>query len=98
MDGVLRVLYICLVSGLFFATLGRGKVSTTCCLRTSQRVIPLKNIKDYHMQRVGLCPVDAVVFTTVKGIKLCLDPKNLWVIKAVKYLDSKKNRGTTATA
>ncbi|KAL2085716.1 hypothetical protein ACEWY4_019036 [Coilia grayii] len=96
MESLLRVLYVCLASGLLFATLGRG-IPRSCCLRTDRTVLSLKNIKDYHMQNVALCPVDAVVFTTVKGIKVCSDPKKPWVKRAVKHFDSMKRQDSAVT-
>ncbi|XP_063062229.1 eotaxin-like [Engraulis encrasicolus] len=97
MDTVLRVLYICLASGLIFTTLGEGAVPTACCMKYSKGVARLKNITEYHRQNAVLCPMEAVVITTVKNIKLCMDPNASWVKRAIKYIDSQKQRSTTVT-
>ncbi|XP_031439855.1 uncharacterized protein LOC116224409 isoform X2 [Clupea harengus] len=79
MESFLRVLCIGLATGLLFATLGEG-TPIDCCQKTSTTRLQLSKIKHYHMQKVGLCPVDAVV--------------RPWVKKAVRYIDSMKQKTT----
>ncbi|XP_031439854.1 C-C motif chemokine 12-like isoform X1 [Clupea harengus] len=93
MESFLRVLCIGLATGLLFATLGEG-TPIDCCQKTSTTRLQLSKIKHYHMQKVGLCPVDAVVFTTVKDVRVCSDPRRPWVKKAVRYIDSMKQKTT----
>ncbi|KAG5268713.1 hypothetical protein AALO_G00215610 [Alosa alosa] len=97
MESCLRMICLCLATGLLFATLGRAGISTACCQGTTQTVLRQSNIVGYHRQAVGICPVEAVVFTTVKGIRVCSSPKKPWVKKALKYIDSKKQQATTQT-
>ncbi|NP_001108533.1 chemokine (C-X-C motif) ligand 32b, duplicate 1 precursor [Danio rerio] len=60
------------------------------CLKLSDGVLRKANIKSYIRQRAGVCHIDAIVFTTVRGITFCADPKLTWVIDAMKFLDKKK--------
>ncbi|KAJ8394982.1 hypothetical protein AAFF_G00039330 [Aldrovandia affinis] len=68
----------------------------SCCLKTSTTTLPREKIKDYYNQKSGICPVDAVIFVTMKGKRICSDPANLWVNKTMKYVDGKKARLRTA--
>ncbi|XP_063062228.1 monocyte chemotactic protein 1B-like [Engraulis encrasicolus] len=95
MASLLRTLCFCMASVLLCATLGRA-VPTNCCLTTVKIVLPPKNIRDYHWQKVPLCPIEAVVLTTVKGVQVCSDPKKPWVKKAVKHVDSLKRPQVSA--
>uniref|UniRef100_A0A3B1KGZ3 Chemokine interleukin-8-like domain-containing protein n=1 Tax=Astyanax mexicanus TaxID=7994 RepID=A0A3B1KGZ3_ASTMX len=52
-----------------------GPVGKCKCLRTSNTVLQVQRVKSYYVQKSGLCHVDAVVFTTVRGIAVCSDPK-----------------------
>ncbi|XP_061093221.1 C-C motif chemokine 4-like [Conger conger] len=69
----------------------------SCCLRTSETIVPRKNIIDYDIQKKGICPVEAVIFITVKGKRFCLNPTNTWVNKTMDYLNGKKRGHLTTT-
>ncbi|XP_018596644.1 C-C motif chemokine 17-like [Scleropages formosus] len=75
----------------FTAVHSSGPVQT-CCLKTTDTILPLSKIAGYYSQKAGLCPVDAVVFVTVKNVKICSPPNKLWVKRAVKYFGSKKTK------
>ncbi|XP_062377357.1 monocyte chemotactic protein 1B-like [Sardina pilchardus] len=97
MEGFLRTLCLCIATSLLFATLGRASIATACCPKTTNTVLRQSNITGYHRQERGICPVQAVVFTTVRNIRVCSDPKKPWVKKAVKFIDSKKQQATRVT-
>ncbi|XP_042566255.1 uncharacterized protein LOC122133667 [Clupea harengus] len=65
-----------------------------CCQKTSNTRLQLSKVHHYHIQQAGICPVDAVVFTTVKDVRVCSDPKRDWVKTAVRYIDSMKQQTT----
>uniref|UniRef100_A0A0E9WAU8 Chemokine interleukin-8-like domain-containing protein n=1 Tax=Anguilla anguilla TaxID=7936 RepID=A0A0E9WAU8_ANGAN len=44
----------------------------SCCQKTSNTMLERAKIKSYYKQKKGLCPVDAVIFVTVKGKKTLL--------------------------
>ncbi|XP_041923580.1 C-C motif chemokine 2-like isoform X2 [Alosa sapidissima] len=94
MESCLRMICLCIATGLLFATLGRG-IPTPCCQETTNTVLRQSNIVGYHRQGGVVCPVEAVVFTTVKGIRVCSSPKKHWVKKALRYIDLKKQQATT---
>uniref|UniRef100_A0A8B9GYB0 Chemokine interleukin-8-like domain-containing protein n=1 Tax=Astyanax mexicanus TaxID=7994 RepID=A0A8B9GYB0_ASTMX len=85
----MRTELLCLTAALLLtATL--CQVKGTCkCLRTSNTVLQVQRVKSYYVQKSGLCHVDAVVFTTVRGITVCSDPKKPWVKKAITAVDAR---------
>ncbi|KAG9283475.1 eotaxin-like [Astyanax mexicanus] len=90
----MRTELLCLTAALLLtATLcqaATGPVKGTCkCLRTSNTVLQVQRVKSYYVQKSGLCHVDAVVFTTVRGITVCSDPKKPWVKKAITAVDAR---------
>ncbi|KAG7487439.1 hypothetical protein MATL_G00023330 [Megalops atlanticus] len=71
--------FLCLAVFLLCPSVSQssGRVSS-CCLTTSETVLRLNLINSYYLQRKGgICPVDAVVFVTVKGIKVCANPDKM---------------------
>ncbi|XP_010223028.1 PREDICTED: C-C motif chemokine 21-like, partial [Tinamus guttatus] len=64
--------------------------ASDCCLKMSQRNIPLSLVRSYSMQGPESgCLLHAVVFTTRKGKKLCASPANPAAQKVMKKLDKK---------
>uniref|UniRef100_A0A8C8ETF7 Chemokine interleukin-8-like domain-containing protein n=1 Tax=Oncorhynchus tshawytscha TaxID=74940 RepID=A0A8C8ETF7_ONCTS len=55
-----------------------SKVTTNCC--TSVSDTPIKSeLQGYRIQNSMPPCVNAIIFYTVKGEKICSDPKTLWV-------------------
>ncbi|XP_056307077.1 C-C motif chemokine 32b.3 [Danio aesculapii] len=63
-----------------------------CCLSTSKINIPMKKVVDYTVQKAGICPIDAIILSTVKGKRICCDPNTEWIKKAMRKVDQKKLR------
>ncbi|XP_077097736.1 C-C motif chemokine 19a.2 [Siphateles boraxobius] len=63
-----------------------------CCLTTKDTRIPIQIVASYiHQSTDTGCPIEATVFITKKGKKLCSPPqKNSWVTKIISRLDKKK--------
>ncbi|XP_061469015.1 C-C motif chemokine 21 isoform X2 [Rhineura floridana] len=60
-----------------------------CCVRTSPVFIPAKYVRGYREQHIQEgCPVQAVIFITVRGKLLCAPPYALWV----KHLKARVDR------
>uniref|UniRef100_A0A4W5JAW7 Chemokine interleukin-8-like domain-containing protein n=1 Tax=Hucho hucho TaxID=62062 RepID=A0A4W5JAW7_9TELE len=60
-----------------------SKVTTNCC--TSVSDTPIKfDLQGYRIQNSMPPCVNAVIFYTVKGEKICSDPKTPWVDKRKK--------------
>uniref|UniRef100_A0A8C5GYS5 C-C motif chemokine n=1 Tax=Gouania willdenowi TaxID=441366 RepID=A0A8C5GYS5_GOUWI len=60
----------------------------SCCFKTYTTKIKLNQLKTYYVQQKPACFVDAVVFITVAGKKICADPKNNMTRKKIAYLDN----------
>uniref|UniRef100_F7A287 Chemokine interleukin-8-like domain-containing protein n=1 Tax=Equus caballus TaxID=9796 RepID=F7A287_HORSE len=71
-------------------TQGSDGGAQDCCLRYSQRKIPLKAVRSYRKQEPSLgCAIPAVVFSPRKRSQpeLCADPKEAWVQQLMQRLD-----------
>ncbi|KAJ8375901.1 hypothetical protein SKAU_G00064810 [Synaphobranchus kaupii] len=74
-----------------------GGPLTSCCLKTSETKVARAKIKDYYEQKMGMCPVEAVVFVTMKEKRLCSDPTSQWVKRTMDYVNGKKRVHSTTT-
>ncbi|XP_065115103.1 C-C motif chemokine 32b.3 [Paramisgurnus dabryanus] len=68
--------------------------SSSCCLKTNNNKIHMRRVKDYRIQKAGICPIDAIVLMTVKGKEKCFDPKSDWAKNVMKTVDERKTRTT----
>uniref|UniRef100_A0A8C6J0V6 Chemokine interleukin-8-like domain-containing protein n=1 Tax=Melopsittacus undulatus TaxID=13146 RepID=A0A8C6J0V6_MELUD len=57
------------------------------CVRLSTRQLNIRNLVSYEKQQV---PVDAIVFITTKGIKICVNSNQKWVQTAMTRIDQKR--------
>ncbi|KAL2305402.1 hypothetical protein Nmel_007388, partial [Mimus melanotis] len=58
---------------------------TSCCFMYISRRIPRKIIHSAYRTST-ICPKQAVILVTRKGMELCADPKALWVQEYLKDL------------
>ncbi|XP_065514703.1 lymphotactin-like [Caloenas nicobarica] len=56
-------------------------------LQASTRQLNIQNLINYEKQQG---PVDAVMFITRKGIKICVSPHQKWVQTAIKTIDQRR--------
>ncbi|XP_062475479.1 lymphotactin-like [Pezoporus occidentalis] len=57
------------------------------CVRLSTRQLNIRNLASYEKQQV---PVNATLFITTKGIKICVNSNQKWVQTAMKKIDQKR--------
>ncbi|NXE03245.1 XCL1 protein, partial [Chaetorhynchus papuensis] len=57
------------------------------CTTLSPRQLNIRNLVSYEKQQV---PIDAIIFITTKGIKICVSAKQPWVKIAVKRIDERR--------
>uniref|UniRef100_A0AAR2J626 Chemokine (C-C motif) ligand 36, duplicate 1 n=1 Tax=Pygocentrus nattereri TaxID=42514 RepID=A0AAR2J626_PYGNA len=69
-----------------------------CCFNFYKTAIPMNFIAKYEKTRSD-CPNAGVVFTTKRGISLCLKPRVQWVKRAMDYIDLQivENNSTSAS-
>ncbi|XP_041753000.1 C-C motif chemokine 4 [Coregonus clupeaformis] len=65
-----------------------------CCMEIKGTTVHRDKIKFYYLQDTAMCNIKAVMFVTVKGIRICSDPSNPWAKKTMQYLN-KKNKPHT---
>eukprot|EP00064_Thunnus_orientalis_P013166 superscaffoldBa00002108_g13203 len=61
----------------------------SCCRKISNTQIHRELLKSYYVQNESSCHLHAVVFTTLKGKRICSDPSNLWTKTSKAFLDGK---------
>ncbi|XP_038124316.1 C-C motif chemokine 5-like [Cyprinodon tularosa] len=67
----------------------RPPYSDTCCFTFSGRMLSKKQIRKYFFTSPS-CSKTAVLFVTVTGSHICVNPRLLWVQKIIENLDKDK--------
>ncbi|NXO05741.1 XCL1 protein, partial [Oriolus oriolus] len=57
------------------------------CVTLSSKQLNIRNLVSYEKQQV---PVDAIMFITTKGIRICVRPDQDWVQAAIKKIDGRR--------
>ncbi|NXC12933.1 XCL1 protein, partial [Corythaeola cristata] len=70
-------------------SIGSQSMRKLSCVSLSTKQLNIRNLVSYEKQKV---PVDAIMFITTKGIKICVSPDHKWVQAAIKRID--KTRAT----
>ncbi|KAJ8274380.1 hypothetical protein COCON_G00090050 [Conger conger] len=87
-----------LTAAFFWVIVATTCVSATngpvlsCCLTISDTKVHPKNIVNYTVQRMGPCPVEAVVFQTCRRKTVCSDPGKDWVKRVKGKVDKEKEK------
>ncbi|XP_038868934.1 C-C motif chemokine 20-like [Salvelinus namaycush] len=66
----------------------QGQMVMDCCLEVNKKEIPPRIVTGYQPQVRGQgCSIDAIVFNTKKGRKLCAPTGPAWVTNLMKHMD-----------
>ncbi|NXH35818.1 XCL1 protein, partial [Myiagra hebetior] len=57
------------------------------CATLSPRQLNIRNLISYEKQQV---PVDAIMFITAKGIRICVSANQQWVQTAIRRIDDRR--------
>uniref|UniRef100_A0A8C4JPK0 Lymphotactin-like n=2 Tax=Dromaius novaehollandiae TaxID=8790 RepID=A0A8C4JPK0_DRONO len=79
--------------GVFTVNTVRGSAGSQpmrkfACVSLSTQKLDIRKLVNYEKQQV---PVNAVMFITAKGIKICVHPQQKWVQAAIKKIDQKRS-------
>ncbi|XP_060941069.1 monocyte chemotactic protein 1B-like [Limanda limanda] len=85
---LLNFVSIVLIATMLTTASAQGGIAS-CCRKTSSRQFHRDLLKSYYVQEQPACPLQVVVFTTLKGKKICSDPTSLWTKTSMAYLDGK---------
>ncbi|KAF1407719.1 Lymphotactin, partial [Spheniscus humboldti] len=67
-------------------SIGSQPMRKFSCVSLSTQKLDIRNLVSYEKQQV---PVNAIMFITRKGIKICVGPDQKWVRSAMKKIDQK---------
>ncbi|KAK7117412.1 hypothetical protein R3I94_022851 [Phoxinus phoxinus] len=89
----MRILMFLLVLVLFCSVPMTSSASIVfnvekCCMEFSKVKIPVKRVKSYYWTR-SECHRQAIVFQTIAGKEICVDPETRWVNNHVANVDKK---------
>nr|XP_013798169.1 PREDICTED: C-C motif chemokine 4-like [Apteryx mantelli mantelli] len=62
---------------------------TECCFGHAHKPVRLTNLQSFY-ETPKDCSLPAIVFVTVSGVQVCVDPGKPWVKKAINKLRRKK--------
>ncbi|NXJ44641.1 XCL1 protein, partial [Spizaetus tyrannus] len=68
-------------------SIGSQPMRKISCVNLSTEQLNIRKLVSYEKQQV---PVEAIMFITTKGIKICVSPKQKWVQTAMKKIDQKR--------
>ncbi|XP_014856626.1 PREDICTED: eotaxin-like [Poecilia mexicana] len=82
------LILLVLVAAMVPTASAQGGIST-CCMKFTSTKVHRELLKSYYQEDKSSCRLQAIVFTTTKGKKLCADPSNTWTKTSMAYLDGK---------
>ncbi|KFU92485.1 Cytokine SCM-1 beta, partial [Chaetura pelagica] len=71
----------------FLGSVASQSMHKSRCITLSTQQLNIRNLVGYEKQRH---PIEAIMFITRKGIKICTSPNDKWVRDAMKKLDQKR--------
>ncbi|XP_021255143.1 lymphotactin-like [Numida meleagris] len=86
--GILVIVWL----GIFTLHTTEGSVASQSmrklsCVNLSAQKVDIRSIVSYEKQKV---PVEAIMFITSNGIKICVHPDQKWVQNAMKRIDKRR--------
>ncbi|XP_028648227.1 C-C motif chemokine 20-like [Erpetoichthys calabaricus] len=61
-----------------------------CCISYAKTSVPCYRLKGYTIQtNKDSCNIDAIIFHTIKNIRICANPSDKWVISRISCLKEK---------
>ncbi|XP_053186679.1 C-C motif chemokine 20a.3 [Scomber japonicus] len=87
----IKALVFCLAICLLASNTSAG--SHSCCRRYMKGRLPFKVIRGYSVQSLREnCPINAIIFHTKNGGKVCTNPALSWVMDYVNSLRNKAQK------
>ncbi|XP_047444830.1 monocyte chemotactic protein 1B-like isoform X1 [Mugil cephalus] len=75
---------------VLLATLGESS-PILCCTKYQPKPLSIRVLKDYTIQDINYCKLEAVIFTTIRGRYVCGNPKDPWVQRAMEKLPQRSS-------
>ncbi|XP_037644677.1 monocyte chemotactic protein 1B-like isoform X1 [Sebastes umbrosus] len=71
--------------------------TASCCRKLSKTKIHRDLLKEYYKQDKSSCPINAVVFTTLKNKRICANPNRVWTKTSMAYIDGNNGQCQNST-
>ncbi|KFP07653.1 Lymphotactin, partial [Calypte anna] len=68
-------------------SIGSQPMRKLSCVSLSTQKLNIRNLVSYEKQEV---PINAIMFITTKGIRICVSSENKWVQAAVRKIDRRR--------
>ncbi|NWV13395.1 XCL1 protein, partial [Ptilonorhynchus violaceus] len=68
-------------------SVGSQSMRKFSCVTLSTKQVNIQNLTSYEKQQA---PLEAVMFITAKGIRICVSPDQKWVRAAMKKIDERR--------
>ncbi|KFV52772.1 Lymphotactin, partial [Gavia stellata] len=68
-------------------SVGSQSMRKFSCVSLSTQQLNIRQLVNYEKQQV---PLNAIMFITTKGIKICVSPNQKWVKAAIKNIDQRR--------
>ncbi|XP_014331459.2 C-C motif chemokine 2-like [Xiphophorus maculatus] len=82
------IISLVLVAVMVPTASAQGGIST-CCMKFSGTKVHREMLRSYYQEDKSSCSLQAVVFTTVMGKRICASPFNMWTKTSMAFLDGK---------
>ncbi|XP_072219076.1 uncharacterized protein [Leuresthes tenuis] len=92
--GLVLATLLCFTTWMNLVYAVTGPVQDCKCLRWSTTEIPVHKIRNYTIQKEGVCSITAIKFQTVHGKTICAKPETNWTKKAMQKVDRQKAQTT----
>ncbi|KAM7400858.1 hypothetical protein PAMA_005170 [Pampus argenteus] len=84
----LTIVSLFLLTILVSTASAQGGIAS-CCRVLSSTQIHRELLRSYYIQHKSSCPIQAVVFTTLRGRRICSDHAKIWTKTSMAFLDGK---------
>ncbi|NXL94039.1 XCL1 protein, partial [Alectura lathami] len=68
-------------------SIGSQRMPKLSCVSLSTKKLDIRQLVSYEKQQV---PLEAIMFITAKGIRICVHPEQKWVQTAMRRIDKRR--------
>ncbi|NWR74000.1 XCL1 protein, partial [Centropus unirufus] len=81
---------LCHLSIFLLGSVASQSMNRFSCVNLSAQKLNIRNLVSYKKQDG---PVEAIIFMTTRGVKICVKPNQKWVQTAIKKINERTTKG-----